>query len=91
MVLQDLPACRTPVEFITGKTIYLRFHGPAGGYRGSYEDEHLKRYACRINEWLGEQKTVYCYFNNTMGGAVKNLQSLVSFRAGKERTPAAGS
>jgi len=79
MVLQDLPASATPPEFASGEIIYLRFHGPAGGYRGSYENDILESYAQRIKEWHIQHKQVYCYFNNTMGNAVENLKTLMSF------------
>ena len=29
-----------------------------------------------IKDWLSEKKTVYAYFNNTVGAAVENLQTL---------------
>ncbi len=56
--------------------VYLRFHGPGGDYRGSYSDDFLYEYATYIDEWLQEGKDVYCYFNNTMGGAIENLAAL---------------
>ena len=36
-------------------------------------------YAKRIKKWLKNGKTVFCYFNNTMGDAVNNLQTLNSY------------
>ena len=56
--------------------VYVRFHGPDGDYRGSYTDEFLYEYASYIREWLDEGKTVYTYFNNTMGNAIENLHVL---------------
>jgi uncharacterized protein YecE (DUF72 family) len=56
--------------------IYVRFHGPAGDYRGSYDDNFLYEYAGYIKEWLIEGKQVYTYFNNTMGSAIANLELL---------------
>ncbi len=56
--------------------IYLRFHGPTGNYRDSYSDAFLSEYATYIKEWLGDDKAVYVYFNNTMGDAFKNLTTL---------------
>jgi uncharacterized protein YecE (DUF72 family) len=32
-----------------------------------------------IHEWLEEGKTVYVYFNNTMGDAIQNLITLNTF------------
>jgi uncharacterized protein YecE (DUF72 family) len=59
--------------------VYVRFHGPSGDYKGSYEKSFLYEYASYINEWLEEGKQVYTYFNNTIGNALKNMESLRSF------------
>ena len=56
--------------------IYLRFHGPEGNYRGSYDPVILEEYGQYIKEWLGSGKEVFSYFNNTMGGAITDLQYL---------------
>lgn len=56
--------------------VYLRFHGPNGSYRGSYDEAFLAEYASYIKEWMHEGKTVYAYFNNTMGEAINNLETL---------------
>lgn len=76
MVLHDLPASATPLMETDVDFIYLRFHGPNGGYRDSYSDDFLQEYAEKINDWLYDGKTVYAYFNNTMGAAVHNLATL---------------
>lgn len=79
VVLQDKPAAPTPLTFIACKSVYLRFHGPGGSYRGSYPDDVLAEYSSYIHEWLEEGKTVYVYFNNTMGDAANNLNTLSTF------------
>jgi uncharacterized protein YecE (DUF72 family) len=56
--------------------VYLRFHGPAGDYRGGYADEYLQQQAERISGWRGAGKDVYVYFNNTIGDAIKNVMTL---------------
>jgi len=56
--------------------IYVRFHGPNGDYKDSYNDDFLYEYASYIREWLAEGKQVYTYFNNTIGNAIGNLQIL---------------
>lgn len=56
--------------------VYLRMHGPSGNYRDSYDDGFLYEYASYINDWMEEGKTVYVYFNNTMGSAIANLTTL---------------
>ena len=75
-VLQDNPAAATPADLPQYKSVYLRLHGPDGNYKGSYEETILMHYATKINEWQRKGKTVYCYFNNTMGSALQNLQTL---------------
>ena len=79
IVLQDIPASATPHDFADSDTVYLRFHGPGGKYRGCYPDDILQEYSTYISEWREEGKTVYVYFNNTMGDAVHNLVTLNSF------------
>lgn len=79
VVKQDIPASATPPDTEVGSLVYLRFHGPEPRYRGTYEDSFLRRQADYIRLKLQEGKTVYVYFNNTMGGAVANLQALNRF------------
>lgn len=76
LVLQDMPSSVTPMTDSTVDFAYLRFHGPGGSYRGTYADDFLSEYASYIRDWLNEGKTVYCYFNNTMGDAIRNLETL---------------
>ncbi|GAB2699621.1 DUF72 domain-containing protein [Mucilaginibacter koreensis] len=76
MVWHDLPASAAPLQEGDVDFVYLRFHGPQGGYRGSYSDDFLYEYAHYIHDWQQEGKTVYAYFNNTMGEAVQNLMTL---------------
>jgi uncharacterized protein YecE (DUF72 family) len=79
MVIQDMPKALTPMVDMATQFMYLRFHGPNGGYRGSYNDAFLYEYAQYINEWLEDGKRVYAYFNNTMGDAVNNLITLNNY------------
>ena len=79
LVIQDIAKSATPVEDVNSDVIYLRFHGPEPRYRGSYSDDVLKRYAGLIYQWLGGKKTVYAYFNNTVGPAFENMQRLKRF------------
>lgn len=79
MVIQDMPKSLTPMVDMATDFVYLRFHGPGGGYRGSYTDSFLYEYAQYIHEWLGDGKRVYAYFNNTMGDAINNLMTLNRF------------
>ena len=76
MVEQDLPKSATPKVTVAEDFIYLRFHGPEGTYRGSYDDDFLSGHAKRIAVWVTEGREVYVYFNNTMGDALGNLGTL---------------
>lgn len=76
IVLHDMPSSGISFLECGANYTYLRFHGPAGGYKGSYTDDFLYEYAQYIREWHDEGKEVFVYFNNTMGDAVKNLATL---------------
>jgi len=76
MVLHDMRISASPFELTSDQFVYLRFHGPESGYRGSYSDQYLQEYASYIREWMEEGRAVYAYFNNTMGSAVQNLATL---------------
>ncbi|RZK75878.1 MAG: DUF72 domain-containing protein [Pedobacter sp.] len=84
MVIQDKPPAITPMLDTLLPFVYLRFHGPGGSYRGSYEDEVLYEYAGYIRDWMSEGKKVYTYFNNTMGAAVGNLFTLKDLVLGED-------
>lgn len=72
IVRHDIPKSSPPFTGIPSPFIYLRFHGPTGNYRGDYTSDFLSEYASYIRNWLEEGKTVYAYFNNTMGAAFGN-------------------
>ncbi len=76
VVIHDYAKGKTPEDLITADFIYLRFHGPEPRYRGSYSDNFLFGTAQKIKEWNTQEKTVYAYFNNTMGAAYDNLVTL---------------
>ena len=78
MVEHDLPKSVTPNAEVAEDFLYLRFHGPEDRYRGSYENAILESVAKRIVSWVKKEKEVYVYFNNTMGDAFNNLQTLNS-------------
>jgi len=63
-----------PVSFV-----YLRFHGPAGDYKGGYPDAALRTWAEKAVGWLSEGKELYVYFNNTIGDALADLTRLRTF------------
>lgn len=74
-VIHDMKRSAAPL-LSTARQIFLRFHGPEPNYRGSYAEDVLQEYATYIRDWLDEGKIVYTYFNNTLGAAVQNLQTL---------------
>ena len=76
VVTHDFPPAATPFTMPTTATIYLRFHGTEKGYRGDYPTNILSEYAGHIKSWMNEGKTIYCYFNNTLGNALNNLKTL---------------
>lgn len=75
-VMHDMAKGATGWEIKKGQVVYIRLHGPEARYRGSYSDEFLEDLAEKIKGWIQEQKTVFVYFNNTMGSAFKNLEDL---------------
>lgn len=79
MVLHDMRKSAAPMVITSSTHIYIRFHGPEGGYRGSYPDDYLYEYATYIHDWITDGKMIYCYFNNTLGAAVQNLQTINRF------------
>jgi uncharacterized protein YecE (DUF72 family) len=79
LVIHDMPKSATPMILHKSDFMYIRFHGPTGNYGGSYSEDFLKKFADSIKEWRKEGKKVYVYFNNTMGDALKNLNTLNSF------------
>lgn len=76
IVIQDMPKAATPSLSHQSDFMYVRFHGPLGNYRDSYSEDFLQEYASYLHEWMEDGKTVYVYFNNTMGEAFNNLQTL---------------
>jgi len=76
LVFHDMPQSRTPPEHTATDSIYLRFHGPSGDYKGSYSDEVIATYAKWINQWHQTDKKIFVYFNNTIGNAYENAISL---------------
>jgi len=76
-----MPGITCPL-WVTGRTIYLRFHGTEAEYCGRYGEEGLTMWAARIREWLAAGHFVYAYFNNdAWGHAVQDallLRQLVS-------------
>jgi uncharacterized protein YecE (DUF72 family) len=53
----------SPVH-LTADFAYVRLHGPGDKYKGSYGAEALDRWADFILEQLGEDRDVFCFFDN---------------------------
>ncbi len=83
LVIQDFP--KAPVTELQTKAahVYLRFHGEKGSYRGSYTNEVLQQYAQRVKTWIKSAKTVFSYFNNTIGDAFLNAQTFQKLTGSK--------
>ena len=76
LCLADMPRCPF-TEPNDAAFVYIRRHGPAGGYRASYSDNQLAADADRIRNWLRAGRDVYIYFNNDIDGyAVDNATRL---------------
>ena len=77
LCLADLPRC--PItEPNDAPFVYVRRHGPGGGYRGCYTSKHVAADASRVRAWLADDKDVYVYYNNDIGGhAVDNARQLM--------------
>ncbi len=75
--IHDFDQKPTP-RICTANAVYMRFHGTNGHYAGSYSDEKLNEYAKLIDNFLGERKEVFCYFNNDFNGdAVRDAKRLI--------------
>lgn len=69
---------RKSPRITTTDFVYIRLHGPGKAYHDPYDEQSLQCWAHRIEDWLDEQKDVYCYFDNTYRGhAWENAQTLM--------------
>jgi uncharacterized protein YecE (DUF72 family) len=85
IVLHDIPKSKISEIMSDAQFIYIRYHGPKGDYRDSYTKEFLQSQASRMKQWSKERKDVYAYFNNTIGAAFENAQTLQSMiRTGRK-------
>jgi uncharacterized protein YecE (DUF72 family) len=76
MVLHDHPKAKMDEVKDKADFVYLRYHGPNGDYKDSYSETFLKQQAAQIAEWVNSDRTVYAYFNNTIGNAFENAKAL---------------
>ncbi len=76
VVVHDMPASATPLIDMETQFMYMRFHGVAGDYRGSYDEDLLRDHAASVKEQLNNDKPAFIYFNNTIGSAVQDAMRL---------------
>ncbi len=78
----DMPVCPVAGLPSEGPVLYLRRHGTAGGYRGSYSDAALRADADLLCAWSARGADAFIFFNNTADGAAiddaRRLQDLVT-------------
>lgn len=76
LCLYDLAGRQSPLE-VTTDLVYLRLHGPAGAYQGSYSPAALATWAQQLRSWERQGCAVYCFFDNDEAGyAVQNALTL---------------
>lgn len=63
----DLNGYLSPLQ-VTTDFAYIRLHGPAGKYQGSYSDAALNAWAEKIDAWSKKLSAVYVYFDNDDSG-----------------------
>jgi uncharacterized protein YecE (DUF72 family) len=74
--IHDMAGLACP-KAATAKHVYLRFHGPTGGYHGLYGRETLQGQADFIMEQTAQGHEIYVYFNNDLdGAAVEDARTL---------------
>ncbi len=62
---------------VTSDTAYIRLHGPAGKYQGSYDRKTLSAWARQCRSWAAEGLDVWVYFDNDdRGYAPRNALTL---------------
>lgn len=76
MVYHDKWVSESPQPDLEADQVYLRFHGPRGDYKGSYDPGLLHEYGGYVMDWMHSGKSVFVYFNNTIGDALGNAQAL---------------
>ncbi|HTG54630.1 MAG TPA: DUF72 domain-containing protein, partial [Niabella sp.] len=63
MVYHDKWGSESPQPNLGADHIYLRFHGPRGNYKDSYDPGLLHEYAGYVMDWMDSGKSVFVYFN----------------------------
>ncbi|PWU02093.1 MAG: DUF72 domain-containing protein [Bacteroidetes bacterium] len=76
LVIHDFSKAKLKEKMSNSNFVYLRFHGPAGNYRGSYAEKFLEEKSKQIRSFSESGLDVYAYFNNTAGNAFENAKFL---------------
>jgi uncharacterized protein YecE (DUF72 family) len=81
--LSDLPVNPIARPTAGAEVVYLRRHGTAAGYRGSYDEPALRRDARLIADRAAAGAGVFAFFNNTAdGSAITDARRLRQMLAG---------
>jgi uncharacterized protein YecE (DUF72 family) len=85
LCLHDMQGKAAVDEPNDAKFVYIRRHGTASGrYAGSYSENQLENEAERIRKWIRQDKSVYIYYNNDIGGHAfwnaERLRSIIDVR-----------
>ncbi|MFQ5487367.1 MAG: DUF72 domain-containing protein [Gammaproteobacteria bacterium] len=64
-------------EVTTSNLVYIRLHGPAGPYAGSYSAVRLRSWSEKLRQWQRRGHAAWVFFDNDQAGyAVKNARLL---------------
>lgn len=75
--IYELDGYQSPL-IVTADFVYIRLHGPAAKYEGSYSKNELAVWAERCRSWQQEGKDIYLYFDNDQHAfAASNGQTLI--------------
>jgi uncharacterized protein YecE (DUF72 family) len=79
--IYELAGHMSPKE-VTADFIYVRLHGPKGAYEGQYDTRVLSGWAGAFSSWAGQDKEIFCYFDNDQAGYAARdalrLQKMIS-------------
>jgi len=53
---------------VTADFAYIRLHGPARPYQGSYDPQTLAGWVGAMTSWADQGRKIYCYFDNDQQG-----------------------
>ncbi len=67
-------------EVITVDFVYVRLHGPANVYAGSYSTRSLSAWSGKLKEWQSQGKDCYLFFDNDeQAYAIQNARLMLDF------------